>query len=107
MSGSKVRDIPKEFVCDKANSDKNWYKHQVKADEAEQVFFDKNRQEYPDPTHSTVEVRSIIVGMTKKERLLLVVYTERNKKIRIISARDINDRRERKLYEKKADSTKV
>lgn len=107
MSGSKIRNIPKEFIWDQANSDKNWLKHQVKTDEAEEVFFDKNRQEYPDPVHSTSEVRSIIVGITKKGRLLLVVYTERNKKIRIISARDINDRRERKLYEKKTDSTKV
>lgn len=105
MNGSKVKHTPKEFIWDKANTDKNWLKHKVKTDEAEEVFFDKHRQEYPDPIHSTNEVRSIIIGITKKERLLLVVYTERNKKIRIISARDINDRRERKLYEKKADST--
>jgi len=105
MSGSKVRDIPKEFIWDKANSNKNWLKHQAKTDEAEEVFFDKRRQEYPDPIHSTTEVCSILVGMTKKGRLLLVVYTKRHKKIRIISARDINDRRERKLYEKKASNT--
>ena len=49
MSGSKVRDIPKEFIWDKTNSNKNWLKHQVKTDEAEEVFFDKHRQEYPDP----------------------------------------------------------
>jgi hypothetical protein len=105
MSGSKIRDIPKEFIWDKANSNKNWLKHHVKTDEAEEVFFDKGRQEYPDPIHSTTEIRSIIVGMTQNERLLLVVYTERNKKIRIISTRDINDRRERKLYEKKISNT--
>lgn len=102
MGRLKVRETPKEFVWDKANSDKNWLKHQVMPDEAEQVFFDVSRREYPDPIHSTVETRSIVVGMTRKQRLLFVVYTERNNKIRIISARDINDRRERRLYEKAA-----
>jgi uncharacterized DUF497 family protein len=100
MSGARVRSTLKEFVWDKANAHKNWLKHKVKTDEAEEIFFDKHRQEYPDPTHSTTESRSILVGMTKKRRLLFVVYTERNKKIRIMSARDINNRRERKLYEK-------
>lgn len=100
MDRVKVRETPKEFIWDKANSDKNWPKHKVMPDEAEQVFFDEDRREYPDPSHSIAEMRSIIVGMTKSKRLLFVVYTERNKKIRIISARDINDRRERRLYEK-------
>lgn len=99
MSGTKVRSTPKEFLWDKANIEKNWLKHKVKPDEAEEIFFDKNRQEYPDPTHSDKEPRSILIGITKNQRLLFVVYTERNKKIRIISARDIN-RRERGLYEK-------
>ncbi|KKU45950.1 MAG: hypothetical protein UX62_C0007G0007 [Microgenomates group bacterium GW2011_GWA2_46_7] len=100
MSGTKIRSTPKAFIWDKANDNKNWLKHKVKPDEAEETFFDKNRQEYPDPTHSTIESRSILVGMTKKQRLLFIVYTERDKKIRIISARDINNRRERRLYEK-------
>ncbi len=104
MNGGSVKDNPKEFIWDNANSNKNWLKHQVKMDEAEEVFFDSNHQDYPDPIHSTTEIRSIIVGKTKAGRLLLVVYTERNKKIRIISARDINDKRERKLYEEKTNT---
>jgi len=95
-----IRRNAKKFVWDQGNKTKNWLKHDVTPDESEQVFFDKHRQEYPDPVHSSVETRSIVVGMTNNKRLLFVVYTERNKTIRIISARDINDRRERKLYEK-------
>ncbi len=40
------------------------------------------------------------MGKTKQGRLLFVVYTIRNKKIRVISARDLNKKREIDLYEK-------
>ncbi len=95
-----IRRTAKQFVWDQGNKTKNWLKHDVTPDESEQVFFDENRQEYPDPVHSSAETRSIVVGMTNNKRLLFIVYTERDNKIRIISARDISDRRERKLYEK-------
>lgn len=68
--------------------------------ESEEVFFDTRRREYPDPTHSSQETRKILVGQTKKGRLLLIVYTNRKDKIRVISARDLNKRKERSLYEK-------
>lgn len=88
------------FEWDQGNTTKNQDKHQVAPQEAEEVFFDSRRREYPDPTHSKQEVRKILVGKTKKGRLLLVVYTTRRDKIRIISARDLNKRKERSLYEK-------
>ena len=40
----------------------------------------------------------IIIGMSKNLRLLVVIYTERGKKIRLISARKAT-RQERKKYE--------
>jgi len=56
---------------------------------------------YKDKLHSKKEQRFIILGKTKNKRLLYTVFTIRNNEIRIISARDIN-KKERKLYEKKA-----
>jgi uncharacterized protein len=89
-----------EFEWDKGNIEKSLKQHDVTDKEAEEVFFDENKQEYPDPTHSEKEIRKVLVGKTKTGRLLFVVYTVRKNKIRIISARDLNKRREVELYEK-------
>lgn len=91
-----------EFIWDKGNKDKSWRKHRVANNEAEEIFFDQNKQEYPDPGHSRKEARKIMVGKTKKGRLLFAVYTFRGEAIRIISVRDLNKRREVELYEKAA-----
>ena len=91
---------PIAFEWDEGNRDKNREKHGVSANEMEEVFFDADKRAYPDPKHSSTEARSIIVGKTKKGRLLFVVYTIRDKKIRVISARDLNKKREVDLYEK-------
>lgn len=88
-----------EFIWDKGNIDKNLIKHRISNKEAEEVFFDSKKQEYPDPSHSKKEIRKIVVGKTKGGRILFLVYTLRKNKIRIISARNIN-RKEIKLYEK-------
>lgn len=89
-----------EFIWDQGNKDKNWMKHKVTIEECEEVFFDPDKQEYPDPKHSKQEERKIIVGKTAQERLLLVVYTTRLGLIRIISTRDLNKKKEADLYEK-------
>lgn len=89
---------PVEFVWDEGNQDKNWEKHGVASDEAEQVFEDEKSAIYKDLFHSRKEERYIILGKTSGERLLYVVFTIRRGKVRVISARDIN-RKERKMYE--------
>lgn len=90
-----------EFIWDKGNIDKSWRKHKVTNRECEEIFFDKNKKIYKDKLHSfDKEDRFILLGKTKKRRLLYTVFTIRKKKIRIISARDIN-RKERKLYNEK------
>ena len=88
-----------EFVWDKGNIDKNWLKHQVTNRECEEVFFDENKRISKDVLHSKKEERYILLGKTKKDRLLFIVFTIRKKKIRIISARNTN-RKEVRLYEK-------
>jgi uncharacterized DUF497 family protein len=47
-----------------------------------------------DPDHSSEEHREIIIGHSAKQRLILVCFTEREGKIRIIHARAAT-RRER------------
>ena len=89
-----------EFDWDKGNAGKN-KKHGVDDSESEESFFDGSKVILKDTLHSDEEERFILLGKTKKERLLFVVFSKRKDKIRIISARDIN-RRERGLYEKTA-----
>ncbi len=86
------------FQWDAGNIDKNWLKHKVSNEECEEVFFDFNKKILADTLHSDREPRRIIIGKTKHQRLLFVVFAFRKNKIRIISARDLN-KRERKLYE--------
>ncbi len=89
---------PIEFEWDEGNREKNWLKHKVKATECEEVFYDENKKISRDVLHSQTEKRYLLLGKTKKGRLLFVVFTIRNKKVRVISARDIN-KKERRLYE--------
>ena len=87
------------FQWDKGNIDKNWKKHKVTNKESEEVFFDKDKKITKDKFHCRKEDRYILLGKTKKGRVLYIVFTIRNKKVRVISSRDIN-RKEGKLYEK-------
>lgn len=89
-----------EFDWDEGNRDKP-NKHGVTIDEAEEAFFDENKVVFSDWEHSTKEKRFTLLGKTQKKRLLDITCAVRKKKIRIITARDIN-RKEVQLY-KKAD----
>lgn len=62
------------------------------------VFRDTLSIAITDPDHSDSEMRFIDVGLSHQGRLLVVSYTERGDKIRIISARRAT-RVERKSYE--------
>lgn len=96
----RVFEQPIELDWDKGNTGKN-LRHKVDDKEAEEPFFDKKRKTFKDRLHSKGEERFRIVGKTKKGRLLFVVFTMRGKRIRIISARDVN-KKEACLYEKTA-----
>ena len=89
-----------EFEWDIGNINKN-IKHKVADKEVEEIFFDKNKVAYKDLLHSNKEKRYILLGKTKTNRLLFVVFTIRKNRIRIISARDLN-KKEVSLYEKKS-----
>lgn len=87
------------FDWDEGNLLKNWEKHGVTHLEAEQVFFNEPLIVIDDENHSQEEPRWYGLGNTDAKRKLMVVFTLRKNKIRVISARDMN-RKERKVYEK-------
>ena len=86
------------FEWDNGNKGKNFLKHKIKDEESEEVFFDCNKKILKDKLHSGKEERYILIGKTKKRRLIFLVFTIRKNKIRVISARDLN-KKEHKLYE--------
>ena len=87
------------FEWDLGNIEKNWIKHQVTYQEAEEAFFSRPALVFEDEGHSESERRLLLWGQTGKGRYLAVVFTYRVEKIRVISARPMN-RKERTAYEK-------
>jgi uncharacterized protein len=87
-----------EFAWDPAKAEANLKEHGVSFDEATTVFRDTLSITISDPDHSDSEDRFIDIGMSYRMQLLVVSYTERQDKIRIISARRAT-RAERKSYE--------
>ena len=86
-----------EFEWDDHKALSNLEKHGVAFEEASEVFFDPFYQT-GDASASDYEQRDFIIGYSLSQRLLLVVYTERVERTRIISARPAT-RAERELYE--------
>ena len=85
-----------EWNTEKAGANLN--KHNVSFDEAQTVFDDPLFVIFADPDHSFEENRFIIMGESNQNRLLVVSYTERPPKTRLISAREATCP-ERKKYE--------
>jgi uncharacterized protein len=74
-----------EFEWDARKAVANLRKHGVSFEEAESAFEDELGAYYPDSLH---ERRFILIGYSKKRRLLYVVHAEvTTDTIRIISAR--------------------
>jgi uncharacterized DUF497 family protein len=89
-----------EFEWDSSKCKSNLTKHAVSFDEAKTVFEDPFYIDFFDPDHSDDEQRYIIFGMSKQGRLLVVSYTERDDKVRMISVRKAT-RSERGSYEER------
>ena len=87
------------FDWDLWNVQKNEVKHGVSALEAESCFFDEGLCLFEDLKHSTVkEKRYIAYGKSMESRILMVGFTVRRDKIRIITARPTS-KKEREVYE--------
>lgn len=87
-----------KFEWDLRKAEKNFLKHGVSFDEASTVFGDPLAATVDDLEHSQSENRYITIGNSIKNRLLVVIHTDRGDRIRIISARQASAR-ERKQYE--------
>jgi uncharacterized DUF497 family protein len=85
-----------EWGPDKAAT--NVQKHRVEFAEAMTVFGDPLEVTIPDPDHSQGEFRFLSLGVSGAGRLLVVAYTEREGRIRIINAREATSQ-ERRQYE--------
>ncbi|MBR0061246.1 MAG: BrnT family toxin [Selenomonadaceae bacterium] len=74
----------------------NWKKHKIYFEDAAYIFLDDDRIEDYDELHSENEDRWKVVG--KVRDILVVIYTERGEKCRLISARFANKREEDEYY---------
>ncbi|MGK7877346.1 MAG: BrnT family toxin [Xenococcaceae cyanobacterium] len=72
------------FEWNEQKATANLKKHGVSFREAAKVFNDPFFIVLEDTLHSTGECRFIIIGHSQRQRLLVVVYTERGYNIRII-----------------------
>jgi uncharacterized protein len=86
------------FGWEENKNEINIQKHKVDFEEAETVFFDPLALIFDDDAHSSNEIRELIIGHSIKNRILIISFTERSDRIRIISARLIT-KKERKDYE--------
>ena len=84
------------FEWDREKAKLNKIKHGISFKTAAKVFKDPNCVKEYDWDHSFDEERWKIIGMVND--VLFVIYTERQDKIRIISAREATEIERRKYY---------
>ncbi len=89
--------MPLQFEWNAAKAKTNLAKHEVDFEEASTVFDDLLFITVLDDDHSSEEQRYITIGLSKNNRLLMVAHTERDDRIRIISARKAT-KNEEKFY---------
>lgn len=94
-----------EFEWDARKAASNLAKHGVLFAEAITVFGDPLEIAMMDPDHSQGELRFISIGLSAAGPLLVIAYTERQGRTRVISAREATPR-ERKQYESTASPSK-
>ena len=81
-----MHNITVTIEFDPAKVKANFRKHRIHFSDAEQVLYDPNALTHEDPD-ADGESRFVTLGMDSQNRVLVVVYTHRGKKIRLISAR--------------------
>ncbi|MFL6277410.1 MAG: BrnT family toxin [Blastocatellia bacterium] len=90
------------FEWDEQKAEQNLEKHGLSFQQAAEVFSDPLSAMIPDSTHSERENRLLAIGQSANGQVLLVVFTERGERIRIISARPAT-RPETRIYEEGED----
>jgi len=89
-----------QFEWDSRKALLNKKKHKITFEEASTVFGDLLSTTISDPAHSRTEERFITVGTSASNKLIVVVHTDCDDVIRIISAREAT-RNERRQHEEK------
>jgi uncharacterized DUF497 family protein len=87
-----------QFEWDSKKAESNERKHGITFEEASTIFGDLLSITIDDPAHSIGEDRFITIGTSASGKLIIVVHTDHNDIIRIISARRAT-RNERRQYE--------
>jgi uncharacterized protein len=83
---------------DEVKAKANFKKHKVSFDEGKTIFNDPFLVTFLDGTRSANEERYVNIGLSASERVLVLIHTERQGRIRIISCRK-GTPRERSFYE--------
>jgi len=87
-----------QFEWHPEKAHKDLIKHGISFDEAATVFGDPLAVTIDDPDHSQEERRLLTTGLSQRQRLMIVAHTDRDGRVRIVSARDVTAA-ERKQYE--------
>ena len=90
--------MPLRFEWDDEKAKANLAKHGVAFEEAATVFSDPLSSTIDDPDHSTTEDRFVTIGRSVADRVIVVIHTDREDQVRLISARTATPR-ERRAYE--------
>ena len=91
-----------DFEWDEDKAAANLKKHKISFGEAKTIFADPFSVTIDDPTHSISEHRFVDIGTSANGKILVVSYTERGQKIRLISCRKAT-KAEREIYEERED----
>lgn len=91
-----------DFEWDDAKAKANWNTHGVSFELARTVFRDPFAIERLDDRENYSEERFIIIGMAEGQLILFVAYTERQERIRIISARRATQREQDDYFKENA-----
>lgn len=94
------------FEWDPDKAKQNIETHGISFDEASTAFGDTLSLTIYDPLHSENEDRFVLIGNSHKNRVLVVVHTDRGDRIRLISARKTT-KKERKQYEESAKRSRL
>ena len=90
------------FEWDSNKAAQNIAKHGIDFSEAATVLEDPLSFTIPDPDHSVGEQRFVTMGVSFRQRLVVVAHTDLEDRIRIISARRVT-RAERQYYEEEEE----
>ena len=86
-----------EIEWDNNKAASNLIKHKIDFEDAKNIFLDPNRLEREDKRDYN-ETRIQVIGIVNQV-VLFVVYTQRNGRYRIISARRANKNEQRQYYQ--------